>query len=143
MGWTTVGCLAVRTVALLHRTVLHLVLWSPHRCLRSPRAVRVGLGEAALPLTLLPLLLLALLFGPLSLLPLLLLLLGRGILRTNMESFSMKGIGGDYPLSAVITSEYATVKTRGRMIAAVFAMQVILPFFPSSSFFRSRFRHIV
>lgn len=35
----------------------------------------------------------------------------------------MKGIGGDYPLSAVITSEYATVKTRGMMIAAVFSMQ--------------------
>lgn len=34
------------------------------------------------------------------------------------------GIGGDYPLSAVITSEYATVKTRGAMIGAVFAMQV-------------------
>jgi PHS family inorganic phosphate transporter-like MFS transporter len=35
------------------------------------------------------------------------------------------GIGGDYPLSAVITSEYATVNTRGKMIAAVFAMQGI------------------
>jgi len=35
------------------------------------------------------------------------------------------GIGGDYPLSAVITSEYATVKTRGRMIGAVFALQGI------------------
>jgi PHS family inorganic phosphate transporter-like MFS transporter len=33
------------------------------------------------------------------------------------------GIGGDYPLSAVITSEYATVNTRGMMISAVFAMQ--------------------
>jgi PHS family inorganic phosphate transporter-like MFS transporter len=33
------------------------------------------------------------------------------------------GIGGDYPLSAVITSEYATNKTRGAMIAAVFSMQ--------------------
>eukprot|EP00026_Physarum_polycephalum_P006130 Phypoly_transcript_06171.p1 GENE.Phypoly_transcript_06171~~Phypoly_transcript_06171.p1 ORF type:complete len:401 (+),score=52.89 Phypoly_transcript_06171:564-1766(+) len=33
------------------------------------------------------------------------------------------GIGGDYPLSAVITSEYATQRTRGMMIAAVFAMQ--------------------
>lgn len=33
------------------------------------------------------------------------------------------GIGGDYPLSAVITSEYATQKTRGMMMAAVFAMQ--------------------
>jgi len=35
------------------------------------------------------------------------------------------GIGGDYPLSAVITSEYATVNTRGRMMGAVFAMQGI------------------
>ncbi|CAG8484137.1 3611_t:CDS:2 [Acaulospora morrowiae] len=33
------------------------------------------------------------------------------------------GIGGDYPLSAVITSEFATLKRRGAMIAAVFAMQ--------------------
>ncbi|RHZ76890.1 hypothetical protein Glove_187g118 [Diversispora epigaea] len=33
------------------------------------------------------------------------------------------GIGGDYPLSAVITSEFATLKRRGAMMAAVFAMQ--------------------
>ncbi|XP_048139694.1 low affinity inorganic phosphate transporter 8-like [Rhodamnia argentea] len=33
------------------------------------------------------------------------------------------GIGGDYPLSAVIMSEYANQKTRGGFIAAVFAMQ--------------------
>ncbi|CAM8982215.1 unnamed protein product [Rhodiola kirilowii] len=33
------------------------------------------------------------------------------------------GIGGDYPLSAVIMSEYANKKTRGAFIAAVFAMQ--------------------
>ncbi|CAG8812258.1 27421_t:CDS:2, partial [Racocetra persica] len=33
------------------------------------------------------------------------------------------GIGGDYPLSAVITSEFATIKRRGAMMAAVFAMQ--------------------
>lgn len=33
------------------------------------------------------------------------------------------GIGGDYPLSAVITSEFASIKHRGSMIAAVFAMQ--------------------
>ncbi|KAG9292774.1 hypothetical protein G9A89_006335 [Geosiphon pyriformis] len=33
------------------------------------------------------------------------------------------GIGGDYPLSAVITSEFATTKNRGAMIGAVFAMQ--------------------
>ena len=32
-------------------------------------------------------------------------------------------IGGDYPLSATIMSEYANKKTRGRFIAAVFAMQ--------------------
>jgi PHS family inorganic phosphate transporter-like MFS transporter len=33
------------------------------------------------------------------------------------------GIGGDYPLSATIMSEYANQKTRGAFIAAVFAMQ--------------------
>ncbi|KAL3565372.1 hypothetical protein D5086_033418 [Populus alba] len=33
------------------------------------------------------------------------------------------GIGGDYPLSPVIMSEYAIQKTRGAFIAAVFAMQ--------------------
>ncbi|KXN85147.1 Inorganic phosphate transporter PHO84 [Leucoagaricus sp. SymC.cos] len=33
------------------------------------------------------------------------------------------GIGGDYPLSAVISSEFASVKTRGRMMTAVFASQ--------------------
>nr|XP_019706325.2 probable inorganic phosphate transporter 1-3 [Elaeis guineensis] len=35
------------------------------------------------------------------------------------------GIGGDYPLSAVIMSEYANQRTRGGFIAAVFAMQGI------------------
>ncbi|KAG2693006.1 hypothetical protein I3760_08G079200 [Carya illinoinensis] len=33
------------------------------------------------------------------------------------------GIGGDYPLSAVIMSEFANKKTRGAFIAAVFSMQ--------------------
>ncbi|RKP12278.1 major facilitator superfamily domain-containing protein, partial [Piptocephalis cylindrospora] len=33
------------------------------------------------------------------------------------------GIGGDYPLSAIITSEFATTRNRGAMISAVFAMQ--------------------
>ncbi len=33
------------------------------------------------------------------------------------------GIGGDYPLSATIMSEYANVPSRGRLIASVFAMQ--------------------
>ncbi|KAG8873563.1 Inorganic phosphate transporter pho84 [Tulasnella sp. 331] len=33
------------------------------------------------------------------------------------------GIGGDYPLSAIITSEFAATKFRGRMMNAVFAMQ--------------------
>ncbi|KAG0296345.1 Inorganic phosphate transporter pho84 [Linnemannia gamsii] len=33
------------------------------------------------------------------------------------------GIGGDYPLSAVITSEFANTNRRGAMMAAVFAMQ--------------------
>ncbi|GAB4850903.1 Probable inorganic phosphate transporter 1-5 [Ancistrocladus abbreviatus] len=35
------------------------------------------------------------------------------------------GIGGDYPLSATIMSEYANKKTRGAFIAVVFAMQDI------------------
>ncbi|RKO85928.1 major facilitator superfamily domain-containing protein [Blyttiomyces helicus] len=35
------------------------------------------------------------------------------------------GIGGDYPMSATITSEFAQVRNRGRMVAAVFAMQGI------------------
>lgn len=33
------------------------------------------------------------------------------------------GIGGDYPLSATITSEWAVVNRRGQMIAAIFSMQ--------------------
>ncbi|ORY81879.1 major facilitator superfamily domain-containing protein [Protomyces lactucae-debilis] len=33
------------------------------------------------------------------------------------------GVGGDYPLSAIITSEFATVKWRGAMMGAVFANQ--------------------
>jgi len=33
------------------------------------------------------------------------------------------GIGGDYPLSACITSEFAAIRIRGRMMTAVFASQ--------------------
>jgi MFS transporter, PHS family, inorganic phosphate transporter len=33
------------------------------------------------------------------------------------------GVGGDYPLSATIMSEYSNVQSRGRLIASVFAMQ--------------------
>ncbi|KAK3379920.1 high affinity inorganic phosphate transporter [Lasiosphaeria ovina] len=33
------------------------------------------------------------------------------------------GIGGDYPLSSIITAEFATTKWRGAMMGAVFAMQ--------------------
>jgi len=33
------------------------------------------------------------------------------------------GVGGDYPLSATIMSEYSNVQSRGRMVASVFAMQ--------------------
>jgi len=33
------------------------------------------------------------------------------------------GVGADYPLSSIITSEFATVKWRGAMMAAVFANQ--------------------
>ena len=33
------------------------------------------------------------------------------------------GIGGDYPLSAVISSEFAATHIRGRLMTAVFANQ--------------------
>lgn len=33
------------------------------------------------------------------------------------------GIGGDYPLSAVISSEFASTHIRGRLMTAVFANQ--------------------
>jgi PHS family inorganic phosphate transporter-like MFS transporter len=39
--------------------------------------------------------------------------------------FLLTFIGGDYPLSSVITSEFATTKWRGAMMNAVFAMQGI------------------
>jgi len=35
------------------------------------------------------------------------------------------GVGGDYPVSGVITSEFASVHNRGTMVALVFAMQGI------------------
>ncbi|HLY76421.1 MAG TPA: MFS transporter [Thermoplasmata archaeon] len=33
------------------------------------------------------------------------------------------GVGGDYPLSATIMSEYSNIQSRGRLVATVFAMQ--------------------
>lgn len=33
------------------------------------------------------------------------------------------GIGGDYPLSAVISSEFAATRIRGRLMTAVFSAQ--------------------
>ena len=36
------------------------------------------------------------------------------------------GVGGDYPLSSVITSEFATVKWRGALMNSVFAMSDFL-----------------
>ena len=33
------------------------------------------------------------------------------------------GVGGDYPISSIITSEFATLKWRGAMMASVFASQ--------------------
>ena len=33
------------------------------------------------------------------------------------------GIGGDYPISATIMSEYSNVKSRGKLVLSVFAMQ--------------------
>ena len=60
------------------------------------------------------------------------------------------GIGGDYPISAVIMSEYSNKKTRGAIIAVVYAMQgvriiftrlvpmmlsrIFLHFYPPASF---------
>jgi PHS family inorganic phosphate transporter-like MFS transporter len=35
------------------------------------------------------------------------------------------GVGGDYPVSAVIMSEYANRKNRGRLVGLVFAMQAL------------------
>ncbi|CAL5206588.1 unnamed protein product [Lathyrus oleraceus] len=52
------------------------------------------------------------------------------------------GIGGDYPLSATIMSEYANKRTRGAFIAAVFAMQGVGIIFAGfiSMFFSAVFR---
>jgi PHS family inorganic phosphate transporter-like MFS transporter len=44
------------------------------------------------------------------------------------------GIGGDYPLSAVISSEFAATRTRGRLMTAVFAFQGWGNFSSSPSF---------
>lgn len=33
------------------------------------------------------------------------------------------GVGGDYPISSTIMSEYSNVKSRGKMVSSVFAMQ--------------------
>lgn len=41
------------------------------------------------------------------------------------------GIGGDYPLSSIITSEFASTRWRGAMMGAVFAMQGMGQFFAS------------
>lgn len=35
------------------------------------------------------------------------------------------GVGGDYPISAVIMSEYANVKDRGKLVGMVFSMQAL------------------
>nr|AFU50503.1 phosphate transporter 4 [Astragalus sinicus] len=56
------------------------------------------------------------------------------------------GIGGDYPLSATIMSEYANKRTRGAFIAAVFAMQGVGIIFAGlismlfSALFRSNYK---
>ena len=54
--------------------------------------------------------------------------MGRGrtcvLLSLGLFRFSLGiGIGGDYPLSATIMSEFANKRTRGGFIAAVFSMQ--------------------
>ena len=41
------------------------------------------------------------------------------------------GIGGDYPLANIITSEFALTKWRGTMVAAVFATQALGQFLAS------------
>src|SRR5436309_10662612 len=45
------------------------------------------------------------------------------------------GIGGDYPMSAIITSEFASTRYRGRMMAAVFSMQGVGQLLPSELIF--------
>ncbi|KAI0315075.1 inorganic phosphate transporter [Amylostereum chailletii] len=42
---------------------------------------------------------------------------------TAWRFFMGVGIGGDYPLSAVIASEFASTRSRGRLMTAVFASQ--------------------
>ncbi|KAH7523374.1 probable inorganic phosphate transporter 1-9 [Ziziphus jujuba] len=52
----------------------------------------------------------------------------RGCVLTSLGFFRFilgVGIGGDYPLSATIMSEFANKRTRGSFIAAVFSMQGI------------------
>jgi PHS family inorganic phosphate transporter-like MFS transporter len=52
------------------------------------------------------------------------------------------GVGGDYPLSATIMSEYSSAMSRGAYIGSVFAMQVctsILAPNPSMCSFRVSF----
>jgi len=45
------------------------------------------------------------------------------------------GIGGDYPVSAVLMSEYSNRSDRGRMVGMVFSMQALgLIVGPSSAF---------
>jgi MFS transporter, PHS family, inorganic phosphate transporter len=47
----------------------------------------------------------------------------RALIHAHVFSQMGVGIGGDYPLSAVISSEFASTKIRGRMMTAVFASQ--------------------
>jgi MFS family permease len=35
------------------------------------------------------------------------------------------GVGGDYPMSAVLMSEYSNIKSRGKLVGLVFAMQAL------------------
>lgn len=42
---------------------------------------------------------------------------------TDIKKVMGIGVGGDYPLSAVITAEFSSTQYRGGIIAAVFAMQ--------------------
>lgn len=50
--------------------------------------------------------------------------LGKSVAQVSTSQANvLPGIGGDYPLSAVITSEFASKRIRGRMMTAVFASQ--------------------
>lgn len=40
-----------------------------------------------------------------------------------MRAWTGAGVGGEYPLAATVTSESSSAASRGKLMAAVFAMQ--------------------